>query len=1043
MTPERWQQVKEIFHGALERERALRPDFLARACGADAELRAEVESLISAHEDDASFIDAPAMGQGLLDEEPDVLRPGQRFGDYEIVRRIGRGGMGEVYLATERRLGREVALKLLPAAYTRDAERLRRFEQEARAASALNHPNIITIYGIGESDGAHFIATEFVAGETLRQRLARSRPATDESLDVAIQTADALSAAHRAGIIHRDIKPENVMLRPDGYVKVLDFGLAKLSNAYAADSGPEAATRPLVQTSPGAVMGTVNYMSPEQARGLAVDGRTDIWSLGCVLYECAAGRDPFAGPSPSDTLSNILRQEPPPLARGSGEVPAELERIVDKALRKDPEERYQLMKELALDLKDLKKRIEFEAELGRKAPPEQRGVAPQAVAVDGRQAATAETAALQTDDAAVARTASGAAYVVSEIKRHQQGTLLAVLMLLIAAAGIGYWLYRFIGQDRSVAPFRRTKITRLTTAGKTIHAAISPDGKYVAHTESNIGQQSLWLRQTSATNDIPIITPTSGAFWGVTFSRDGNDLYYVHRENGPNVLYRIPVLGGNPTRLLTGIDSAVTFSPDGKRLAFVRGDYPSKGESALMMANVDGSGEQPLSTRKLPESFYPLFFTGPSWSPDGQLIACALANYESGSRIDVVAFRVQDGKAQVLTRKPWAYIGRVEWLPDASGLLMIAGEHQAVVTAAGSTAQVYHLSYPAGDVRSVTNDLNFYRLLSLTDDATKLLTVEMSFSGSISVIPLNDPNGATRVTSGKFEGYGTSFTPEGKIAFSSDAGGKPDIWIIGADGVSRRQLTSNAGSNLTPSVSRDGRYIAFISDRTGNRNVWRMDIDGGNAVRLTGGLSDELPRFSPDGSWLVFSSLDPAQPGLWKVPVDGGDPVRITEQDAHGPEVSPDGKLIACLMRGTPNSADRTARIALIPFEGGAPVQTFEIQNALTFASLSLQLHWSPDGRALLYTSTVNNVSNIWSQPIDGGKPAQVTEFKENLILAFDLSPDGKQIVCARGVFSRDAILISDLRERTSPPSPGIIISGVPLELSWVRHPQDTRQRRR
>ncbi len=1008
MTPERWQQVKEIFHGALERERALRPDFLARACGADAELRAEVESLISAHEDDASFIDAPALGRGLLDEEPDVLRPGQEFGDYEVVGRIGRGGMGEVYLATERRLGREVALKLLPAAYTRDAERLRRFEQEARAASALNHPNIITIYGIGESDGAHFIATEFVAGETLRQRLARSRPATVESLDIAIQIADALSAAHAAGIIHRDIKPENVMLRPDGYVKVLDFGLAKLTDAHAAGSGPEAATRPLVQTTPGAVMGTVNYMSPEQARGLAVDGRTDIWSLGVVLYECAAGRDPFAGPSPSDTLSNILRQEPPPLARYSGEVPAELERIIDKALRKDAEERYQVVKELALDLKDLKKRIEFEAELERKAPPGKRNVEPQAVAVDRRQEATAETTALKTVDAPVARTASGAAYVVSEIKRRQKGALLAVLGLLIAAAGIGFW---FIGRHKTAAPFRTTKITRLTTAGKTIHAAISPDGKYVAYTESNIGQQSLRLRQTSATNDIPIITPTAGGFWGITFSRDANDLYYVHRENGPGVLYRIPVLGGTPTRLLTGADSTVTFSPDGKRLAFVRGDHPAKGESALMIANVDGSGEQPLAVRKLPESFYPLFFTGPSWSPDGQLIACALANYESGTRVDVVAFRAQDGKAQVLTRKPWAYIGRVEWLPDSSGLLMIAGENQATITAAGSTAQVYHLSYPAGEVRSVTNDLNFYRVLSLTDDATKLVTVEMNFPASISVIPLNEPKGAMQVTSGKFEGYGVSFTPEGKIVFSSDAAGKPDIWIAGADGANRKQLTNNAGSNLTPSVSPDSRYIAFISDRTGNRNVWRMDTDGGNAVRLTGGLSDELPRFSPDGRWVVYSSLDPSKSGLWMVSVDGGDPVRITDRDAHGPAVSPDGKLIACLMRGNPNSADQAARIALIPFEGGSPVQTFEIQNAVTFASLSLQLHWSADGRALLYTSTINNVSNIWSQPLDGGKSAQVTDFKENLILAFDLSPDGKRIVCSRGVFSRDAILISDLRQ--------------------------------
>lgn len=1008
MNAERYRRADQILQSALDLDPAQRAAYLDDACAGDTDLRGEVEALIRSYEQAGSFLQSPLME--TVEERDTNSLLGKSFGPYKVISHLGSGGMGVVYLAEDSRLSRKVALKLLPALYTRDEQQLRRFRQEARAASALNHPNIITIFEIGEVEGIHFIAEEYIQGGTLRERLSNRKVTTAEALDVAIQIAIALEAAHAAGIIHRDIKPENTMLRPDGYVKVLDFGLAKLTERResTAEAGGAASN---LSTSPGLIMGTASYMSPEQARGQKVDGRTDIFSLGVVIYEMIAGRLPFEGDTTSDVIAAILKQEPPQLARYSREVPAELERIVDKALRKDPEERYKVVKELALDLKDLKKRIEFEVELERKAPSEKRSGGPQGVAADSRHAVTAETIILQTDDAAIGRTTSGAAYVVGEIKRRHKGPLLAVLALLIAAAGIGYGLYKFIGQHKSVAPFQTIKITRLTTAGKTIHACISRDGKYVAYTESNIGQQSLRLRQTSATNDIPIIPPTSGGFWGITFSRDGNDLYYVHRENGPSVLYRIPALGGTPTRLLTGVDSSVTFSPDGSQLAFVRGDYPAKGESALMIANVDGSGEQPLATRKLPESFYPLFFTGPSWSPDGQLIACALANYESGSQVDVVAFRVQDGKAQVLTRKPWAYIGRVEWIPDSSGLLIIAGENQAVITAAGSTAQIYHLSYPEGEVRSVTNDLNFYRVLSLTDDATKLVTVEMSFPASISIIPLNDLKGATQITSGKFEGYGTSFTPEGKIVFSSDASGKPDIWTASADGANRKQLTSNAGSNLTPSVSRDGRYIAFISDRTGTRNVWRMDTDGGNTVRLTSGLSDELPRFSPDGRWVVYSSLDPSKPGLWKVSVDGGDPVQITDRDAHGPDVSPDGKLIACLMRSNPNSADQTARIALIPFEGGPPVQTFDIQNAVTLASLSLQIHWSLDGRALLYTSTINNVSNIWSQPIDGGKPAQVTDFKENLILAFDLSPDGKRIVCSRGVFSRDAILISDLTQ--------------------------------
>ncbi len=371
MTPERWQQVKQIFHAALEREPGARTAFIGEACGDDRALRSEIESLISSHEEDGSFIDSPALGSaGLLDDAPPALKAGARLGAYEIVRPLGRGGMGEVYLASDRRLGRRVALKILPAAFTLRAERLRRFEQEARAASALNHPNIITIYEIGEASGSHFIVTEYIEGETLRRRMRREQMSVDESLRVALQIADALSAAHKAGIVHRDVKPENVMLRPDGYVKVLDFGLAKLAERReGGDSDPEAPTLALassnpfslVSTNPGVVMGTVNYMSPEQARGLDVDARTDIFSLGVVLYEMLSGREPFAGETPTDTLSNILQKEPPPLARFSNDAPHELERIVAKALRKDREERYQVVKDLLLDLKSLKQELDFAA----------------------------------------------------------------------------------------------------------------------------------------------------------------------------------------------------------------------------------------------------------------------------------------------------------------------------------------------------------------------------------------------------------------------------------------------------------------------------------------------------------------------------------------------------------------------------------------------------------------------------------------------------------------------------------------------------------
>jgi serine/threonine-protein kinase len=436
MTPERWRQIDRLFHSALEREPAGRATFLARACAGDEALRREVESLLKSHERSESFIEAPAsdVAAELLAGRGAKLEAGRQVGRYEITGLLGEGGMGEVYLARDVRLGRPVALKLLPAQFTVDAERVRRFEQEARAASALNHPNIVTIHEIGREGPAHFIATEFIDGETLRASLAGRALPLGEVLDVATQVASALAAAHEAGIVHRDIKPENIMLRRDGFVKVLDFGLAKLApqQAAAADAGAQSAVR----TNPGVVMGTAGYMSPEQARGLPVDARTDIWSLGVVLYEMVAGRPPFAGETPSHTVVSILESEPPPLA-GSAEVPTELERIVAKALRKERGERYQAASDLARDLKGLKQELEVAARLKRPLPSgggeTTRGGRPEAPAARGESAVRT--------DGATARPTSSAEYLVGVIKRHGRGAALAAAAAVVAAAAVAYLLY--------------------------------------------------------------------------------------------------------------------------------------------------------------------------------------------------------------------------------------------------------------------------------------------------------------------------------------------------------------------------------------------------------------------------------------------------------------------------------------------------------------------------------------------------------------------------------------------------------------------------
>src|SRR5437667_6224897 len=331
MTPERWQQVKNLFHSALERESNHRALFLDEACAGDVLLRREVESLITSHEQTGSFIDSPAyeLGAELLTEDQAEKLVGQRIAHYEILALLGSGGMGEVYLAQDVKLGRKVALKLLPTLFTRDEDRLRRFEQEARAASALDHPNVCVIHEVGETaDGRHFIVMEYVDGVTLRQHTTETRIKLGEGFDIAVQIASALTAAHAAGIVHRDIKPENIMLRRDGYVKVLDFGLAKLIERRAAQVDTDAPTAAKVKTDPGTVMGTVSYMSPEQARGKEVDARSDIFSLGVVLYELVAGRAPFEGETTNDVIAAILQRQPAPLARYAPEAPGEVQGIV-------------------------------------------------------------------------------------------------------------------------------------------------------------------------------------------------------------------------------------------------------------------------------------------------------------------------------------------------------------------------------------------------------------------------------------------------------------------------------------------------------------------------------------------------------------------------------------------------------------------------------------------------------------------------------------------------------------------------------------------
>jgi serine/threonine protein kinase len=925
---------------------------------------------------------------------------------HEIVALLGAGGMGEVYLAHHTRLGRKVALKLLPPLFTNDAERLRRFQLEARAASALNHPNILTIYEIGEADGRHFIATEYIDGLTLRQRMERAQMPMGEKLDVVLQVAGALAVAHAAGIIHRDVKPENIMLRGDGLVKVLDFGLAKLIDreATAETEGP---TRALVNTEPDQRMGTVQYMSPEQVRGLETDGRTDVWSLGVVLYELLAGRNPFASETRSDWIASILEHHPAPLSHYCADAPEALQLIVKKALAKEKKDRYQTVREMLDDVRRLKQRLEVEAESPRSAS----AAGNQETLPGGDEdLSNAETKPLMGDsaEAQATGTATRGKSSASVVKLYRKGLLIVLVLLTIA--GVSFGLYKALFQIRRRSPsppFQAMKINRLTSTGKTSEAAISPDGKYVVYVTGEAGQQSLWLRHLPTSSDKEIIAPAKLDYRGLIFSHDGNYIYFVGSGNdkADDGLYKVTVLGGDMHKLSANVGSSVsnitmvksiTLSPDDSQVAFPR-RIEGSGESALIVMKTDGTGERKLLTRTMAERV-----GEPSWSPDGKTIVCSILNIPAAFMSRLVEVNVEEGKERQLLSQKWWYIGRIAWLRDGSGFVMTASDQSDAAT------QVWFVSYPDGKAMRVTNDLNQYYSVSLTADSSTMVAMQDNRQLKLLIAPNGDAGRAGQIISGDNFISDVSLTPDNRIIYISRISGRSAIWIMDAGGKNRKQL-GGVDSDNSLSMTRDLRYIVFTSSSTGTYNIWRMDADGGNLKQLTedGGV---IPSLTPDDKWVVYFKLTATGGQLRRVSIDGGAPVALTGENVNAitPIVSPDGKWIACsysssqYRSATPAAAFRTA---VIPFEGGDPVKVFDL-----LGGPENDFGWTADSRALTYIVTRGGVSNIWSQPLDGGQPKQLTDFKSEQIYSFDWSRDGKQLLVLRGTSSSDAVIISDYK---------------------------------
>lgn len=877
---------------------------------------------------------------------------GKTLSHYEILEQIGKGGMGEVYLAEDKTLGRKVALKVLAETVSADNRRMNRFEREARSLAAINHPNIVTIYTVEEAEGTRFLTMELVEGRSLDKLIPDGGLPSERFFALSIPIADALATAHEKGITHRDLKPSNVMVSEEGRVKVLDFGLAKLLPRFDEFESTQAATEALTQE--GRLVGTVPYMSPEQIEGGPVDHRTDVFALGIVLYEMATGRRPFGGDTSPSLMSSILKDQPPSVTEIREGVPRQLARIIGRCLEKDPRRRFQS----ALDLKNELDELRQEVESGVTQP-------------------------------ASTTTTTGAA------PRSRIPWLVAVAAVVALAAVLGWMILarRDAATTETDQPpvSQSMRITQLTTAGVSRDAAISPDGKLVVHVVEDASGQSLWIRQVVTASDVQIVPAARAKYDGLTFSPDGNFVYFVRGEERAvqGDLYVVPALGGAERLVLKEIDGPVSFSPDSRRMAFIRA-FEGHAVHAVVLADADGTEEREISRG---EGLDLMNSSSAAWAPDGSRIAVTGGRLEPRFEEMIMVVPVEGGDLAEVSSRTWLAAGPVAWLPDGSGLV-VAATSQATYTG----DQLWRVSYPEGEVSRITNDLNDYDHVSIAASGESLVTIQDDIQSLLWIVPASPEKEARKVSISprNYDGLGgLDWTDDGRIVFDSLVGGEVGIWVARSDGGNREQLTSGARLDFAPRVC--GSEVVFLSDRGGNVNVWRVGLGGGNPIQLTFGALDVAASCPRDGQWILFMRMEKDQNVLYRLPIEGGEPQKVTAEDvAFGSgSVSPDGERISYGFVDKPS--DRY-RMAVIDVGGGEPTHVLDYQGGPSA--------WAPDGSAYDFAVTRDGVTNIWRYRLEGGEPERLTDFETDRIFSFRWSPDGEHLALTRGARLSDVILI-------------------------------------